>query len=315
MLSTASDIATKAPSSPQMLVGALDMDNPAKTSNLKTKLLTVMALKERTNYFVTIVLALIVLGSSGVIAYLATKPEECKEYLFVDASGQPNISKMITSFEKTGFQPEHLQIYYDSFSPGPTPPVNTSGTSIGVPISGPTHGPASGRRLGTLGALVAIGKDIGKVWSIVAKSAVVSVNTANWVGAVPKSYASNWGAITGWKAHTAKPWGSYTPNCNSDWGKTQVDWSLSYEANGQYIENAKIIASAQAAWGMTVDVSVTPSTVPVNVGTVAQPIAQLQFEIKFSSKGGWSGVYLQDIVLTFDATGNYKVTSNTGSFC
>ena len=104
-------------------------------------------------------------------------------------------------------------------------------------------------------------------------------------------------------------------NCNSRWGRTEVDWQLAFQTNGNYISNARIIANVRAAWGMNVVVRVTPTTHAVNIGTISNPIAQASFDLFFQSQGGWAAYYTLQSTITFDGTGNVRMSPRMGSFC
>lgn len=287
--------------------------NPAKAAS-KSKFILMVAL---VSGIITAATA-----CSAVITWVATRDECHSFYTYHDPNtGAPDIAKMVQVMERVDVNAEDLMTYFSSFSETNSSHP-TSGRAPSSPPSSPLHSralalaPASdSRRLSTLGNLVTIGHMVGDVWNLVKANTATTNYGPAWIGAVPSNYATDWSTFTGWQTYTIQPQGNDKPSCDSSWGNTYADWTLTWEGNGNYIKNGKILASATAAWGMHVNVDVTPGTSPVNVGTADSPVAQLQFSVSFQSQGGMASTYTESVIVSFDANGHWDITATNGAFC
>ena len=261
--------------------------------------------------YLSVALAIVSDTSAGVITYLANRETlNVKKIPYKPETGEAGIDVMISDFEEIGMNFSYLETYYGSFTPGAAPPENVSYNVYDTtsPSSAPTR-----RSMSVLGGLQIISTVTQMVWPLFESS--IQVNNGGQISAIPTSY-SDWRQISGWRNEIrTAPWGRNYPNCNSHWGQTWVNWQLAFQVNGNYISNARIIANVRAAWGMNVNVRVTPTTNAVNIGTTGNPIAQASFDLFFQSQGGWGAYYTLQATVTFDATGRVSMSPRWGSFC
>jgi hypothetical protein len=129
--------------------------------------------------------------------------------------------------------------------------------------------------------VVAIGK---QAWTFIEENKpVLNVNT-DYAGAIPKS-VTDWTRMAGWKNSARGP---FTISLVNGFGSEVVHvdfrWSHSYGGNyngkGEYVTQAgPVVGRISVSWGYTVDVAVQAFQ-PLNVGTVIDPISQIDVSIK-----------------------------------
>lgn len=129
--------------------------------------------------------------------------------------------------------------------------------------------------------VIAIGK---QAWTFIEENKpVLNVNT-DYAGAIPKS-VTDWTRMAGWKNSVRGP---FTISLVNGFGSEVVHvdfrWSHSYGGNyngkGEYVSQAgPVVGRISISWGYTVDV-VVQAFQPLNVGTVIDPISQIDVSIK-----------------------------------
>jgi len=136
-----------------------------------------------------------------------------------------------------------------------------------------------------IATIVTIGKT---VWEIIKDGKPVVNYNDDWAGAVPEGVS--WNQLEGFKDYR---WGPFGWDFSNIVGMNNVKfswnfiWSCkgSYNGHGAFIMNAGAsIIEIYAAWGYTVDVSVTVDKTPINYGTKVDPVAGLAVEVTLDLK-------------------------------
>ena len=125
------------------------------------------------------------------------------------------------------------------------------------------------------GQVIAIGKE---AWTFIEDNRPVVNSNVDYAGAVPDGI-SDWRTLAGWKSTSRGPVVlSWVNGFNSEVVHVGFKWTNSY--NDKYLTQAgPAVDTMDVSWGYTVDVSVKAYP-PLNIGTIKNPIAQLDVELK-----------------------------------
>lgn len=187
---------------------------------------------------------------------------------------------------------------------------------IEVDATGTAVGPeSSSRRL----ALKAIGlKALGNLvmhaitnpWSNTQRS------TNYWAGAVPDdgSHSGVWPHSREWR-----PMGRWSPGCYRwiTFGLTQsysVDWSVSWDYDGQYITNARVFAAPWAGWGFQMEARVRLGAAPVMRLIGGKQVAEVQIILELRGGSNIEAWAYKDIAIRLRGDGSAE-ESATGALC
>lgn len=133
--------------------------------------------------------------------------------------------------------------------------------------------------------IIKIGKEIIEI--IKENRPVVNI-TRDAVHAVPAT-ARDWQELSGWQAPVTK---AFRVSMKNAYGMTMVNvrlkvsamWGGNYSGRGQYLANVVVVPTeVTAQWGVTLDIW-SESRTPVNVGTLAQPVAGLGFDLRYKAR-------------------------------
>jgi len=263
---------------------------------------------------------------SGITAWLVNRgdSESCVQVVETHPPSGDDMLRLVHNMQAMDYQYGDLQAYYDTFRPS----SNVSYTNISyepdidsddVPeYVWPSSEDRRMRQL-SLRSIATIGRLIGRAgsftWNLIQSNTAVR-NHAGWVGAVPEELRNDWTQLSGWRTRSVRLLGRDTPDCCS-WatGCTSVDWTLTWQYNGNFIQNARILANSRAAMGMSVNVVVHDAGVPTNAGTQSRPVARIPMAIDFSSQGGWAATHKRTMIIHLDARGAARIVSDVGTFC
>ena len=129
--------------------------------------------------------------------------------------------------------------------------------------------------------VIAIGKD---AWEFIKDNKPVVNAQTDYAGAVPEG-VEDWRQLSGWKSAAKGPVVfSWINGFNMETVHVSFKWDMSYggqhQGRGKYVTQAgPAVGTIDVAWGYTVDVSARVFA-PLNTGTVADPIAQIDIELK-----------------------------------